>query len=89
MATLGIAYVFKGELLEAEHLAQLSITPPTRVRLDPYTQFAQDPQGREFADLTRALGRLPLPSEFPNYAELLTRFGTRARIERLGLRPPE
>jgi DNA phosphorothioation-associated putative methyltransferase len=83
MASLGIAYIFKDESLEAEHLAGLSITPPARVRLDLCTRFAQDPQGREFADLTRALGRPPLPSEYHSYSELLARFGTRARIERL------
>ena len=83
MASLGIAYVFKDESLEAEHLARLSITPPARVRVDLCTQFAQDPQGRHFVDLTRALGRPPLPSEFQSYPELLARFGTRTRIERL------
>jgi DNA phosphorothioation-associated putative methyltransferase len=83
MASLGIAYVFKDESLEAEHLARLSITPPGRVRIDLSAQFARDAQGERLVDLTRALGRPPLPSEFPGYPELLTRFGTRGRIERL------
>jgi DNA phosphorothioation-associated putative methyltransferase len=85
MASLGIAYVFKDESFEAEHLARLSITPPRRAHVDLFTQFAQDPQGREFVDLTQELGRPPLPSEFDRYSELLARFGSRARIERLVL----
>src|SRR5205085_1090359 len=44
MASLGIAYVFKDQALEAEHLARLSITPPRRARIDLFAKFAQDPQ---------------------------------------------
>jgi DNA phosphorothioation-associated putative methyltransferase len=54
-----------------------------RRRLDLSAQFAHDPQGERFVELTRAMGRPPLPSEFSSYPKLLARFGARGRIERL------
>jgi DNA phosphorothioation-associated putative methyltransferase len=91
MAGLGIAYVFKDEAAETTHLAQLSITPVKRERVDLFARFAADAEGQALLEATRALGRLPLPSEFDDYPELQLRFGSRARIERLvtGLLSPE
>jgi DNA phosphorothioation-associated putative methyltransferase len=83
MASLGIAYVFKDEAVEATYLAELSITPPKRERADLLSGFAGDPDGQELAEVTRKLGRPPLPSEFDRYPELLLRFGSRSRIDRL------
>lgn len=85
MASLGIAYVFKDESVESEHLAQLSITPLKRERADLFSQFAADPDGQELVVTTRKLGRSPLPSEFDRYPALLVRFGSRSRIDRLVL----
>jgi DNA phosphorothioation-associated putative methyltransferase len=91
MAGLGIAYVFKDETAETAHLAQLSITPVKRERVDLFARFAADAEGQALLEATRALGRLPLPSEFDDYPALQLRFGPRARIERLvtGLLSPE
>jgi DNA phosphorothioation-associated putative methyltransferase len=91
MASLGIAYVFKDEAVEATYLARLSITPPKRERADLFSQFAGDPAAQELAEVTRKLGRPPLPSEFDRYPALLLRFGSRSRIDRLvmGLLNPQ
>jgi DNA phosphorothioation-associated putative methyltransferase len=83
MAGLGIAYVFKDEIAETAHLAQLSITPAKRERADMFAQFAADADGQALMEVTRTLGRLPLPSEFNDYPALHLRFGSPARIERL------
>jgi DNA phosphorothioation-associated putative methyltransferase len=91
MAGLGIAYLFKDEAAESAHLAQLTITPPKRERVDLFSQFAGHPNGQELAEITRKLGRPPLPSEFDHYPALLARFGSRSRIDRLvmGLLNPQ
>ena len=83
MAGLGIAYVFKDESAESEHLARLTITPAKRERSDLFARFSDDPQGQELLQVTRALGRVPLASEFDRYPDLLSRFGSLLRIERL------
>ena len=85
MASLGIAYIFKDEAVESAHLAQLSITPLKRERADLFSQFAADTDGQELVEITRRLGRPPLPSEFDHYPALLLRFGSRSRIDRLVL----
>jgi DNA phosphorothioation-associated putative methyltransferase len=89
MASLGIAYVFKDEVVESAHLAQISIAPDRRP--DFYREFSNDTDGQSFLEATRTLGRLPLPSEFERYPDLLLRFGSRSRIERLvsGLLNPQ
>ncbi len=91
MAGLGIAYVFKDEAAESAHLAQLSISPVKRERVAVFAQFAADPEGQALLEVTRTLGRLPLPSEFEHYPALQLRFGCRTRIERLvaGLLNPQ
>jgi len=91
MAGLGIAYVFRDETAESEHLAQLSITPAKRERADLFSRFSADLDAQKLLEVTRTLGRLPLPSEFDRYAELQLRFGSSSRIERLvsGLLNPQ
>ena len=91
MASLGIAYVFKDEAVEASYLAQLSIAPAKHERADLFAQFAGDPDGQVLVEITQKLGRPPLPSEFDLYPALLTRFGSRSRIDRLvmGLLTPQ
>lgn len=81
MASLGIAYVFKDEAVESAHIAQLSIAPTKRI--DLYAQFSNSADGQSLLQVTRILGRLPLPSEFERYPELQLQFGSRSRIERL------
>src|ERR1035438_5771234 len=85
MASLGIAYVFRDDAVESAHLARLTITPAKRERVNLFSQFAADPDGTELAEMTRRLGRPPLPSEFDRYPALLLRFGSRSRIDRLVL----
>jgi DNA phosphorothioation-associated putative methyltransferase len=85
MASLGIAYVFKDEAVESAHIAQLSISPRKRERLDLFSQFSADADGQELIQTARSLGRPPLPSEFDRYPTLLLRFGSRSRIDRLVL----
>lgn len=82
MAGLGVAYVFKDDAVESAHLAQLSIIPPRQKR-EFLEQFSEDPDGQKLLEVTRTLGRLPLPSEFEGYPNLQLRFGSRSRIEKL------
>jgi DNA phosphorothioation-associated putative methyltransferase len=91
MASLGVAYVFKDEAVESAHIAQLSITPLKRERIDLFSQFSADADSKELLEITRKLGRPPLPSEFDRYPALLLRFGSRSRIDRLvlGLLKPQ
>jgi DNA phosphorothioation-associated putative methyltransferase len=91
MASLGIAYVFKDEAVESAHLARLSITPARVERVDAFAEFAGDAETQKLLQATRELGRFPLPTEFDGYQELLLRFGSRTRIERLvcGLLNPQ
>ena len=73
-----------------------SRTRPTRPRIwhssrlprlsmsgvDLFARFAADGEAQALLEATRALARLPLPSEFDHYPEFwLLRFGPRARIE--------
>lgn len=90
MAGLGIAYVFKDDAVESAHLAHLSIIPPRQKR-EFLAQFSEDPDGQRLLEVTRTLGRLPLPSEFEHFPNLLLRFGSRSRIEKLvsGVLRPE
>lgn len=83
MAGLGVAYVFKDEAAESEHLARQTITPAKQERADLFARFSADPQGQELLQVTRALGRVPILSEFDRYPDLLSRFGSLSRIERL------
>jgi DNA phosphorothioation-associated putative methyltransferase len=84
MAGFGIAYVFREESLESAYLGRLSTTSVLqRERLDLFSQFSKDPNGEAFLNLSRELGRPALPSEFEAYPELLRRFGSPKRIERL------
>lgn len=86
MAGLGIAYVFKEESLESAYLSRLSRTNVLqRERLDLFSQFSRDTNGEAFLRQSRQLGRVALPSEFQAYPELLRRFGSPKRIERLAL----
>ena len=85
MAGLGIAYVFKEESVESSFLGRISATPVHRERIDLFSQFAKDTHGEAFLTLARKLGRLALPSEFDAYPELVRRFGSLRRIERLTL----
>jgi DNA phosphorothioation-associated putative methyltransferase len=85
MASLGIAYVFKDEVVESAHLAHLSITPAKRERADLFSQFADDLDAQKLAEITRKIGRPPLPSEFDRYPALLLRYGSYSRIDRLVL----
>jgi DNA phosphorothioation-associated putative methyltransferase len=91
MAGLGVAYVFKDESAESAHLAQLSITRTKSERTNLFAQFAVDVDGQALVEVTRALGRFPLPSEFQRYPALKLRFGSLTRIERLvtGLLNPQ
>jgi DNA phosphorothioation-associated putative methyltransferase len=82
IAGLGVAYIFKTEEAEGSYLARQAIRP-RRERVDIAGMFAADGLAVELLDRTRALGRLPLQSEFPHYDELQERFGPLGRIERL------
>jgi DNA phosphorothioation-associated putative methyltransferase len=91
MASLGIAYIFKDEAAESACLVRLSIAPAKRERVDLLARFSADPEAQKLLGTTRALGRLPLPSEFGHYDGLLLRFGSRERLAQLvsGLLNPE
>lgn len=86
MAALGIAYVFKDEELESAYLASLVHARGESSTLQAVQEFSQDPVAQNYITMTAALGRPPIPSEFPEYPSLLDRFGSPARIERLAHR---
>jgi len=83
MAALGIAYVFKDEELESAYLASLVHRRFDSSTLQAVQEFSEDPVAQSYIGLTASLGRPPIPSEFPDYPQLLDRFGSPARIERL------
>ena len=83
MVALGIAYVFKDDLLESSYLASVAdrrIETSSTVATD---QFSKDPVAQEYLQRMDELGRAPLPDEFTKYAELSECFGSHSRIERL------
>ena len=83
MAALGIAYLFKDEELESDYLASLVHSRIDNSTLQAVQEFSEDPVAQSYISLTVTLGRPPIPSEFPDYPQLLDRFGSPARIERL------
>jgi DNA phosphorothioation-associated putative methyltransferase len=85
MASLGIAYIFKDSAAEAEYLAELSLYRPASFREAVRAAFAKDRIAKRYLTLTRSLGRPPLPTEFPSFPQLLDRFGSTQRIERIAL----
>src|SRR5207253_1519094 len=80
---LGIAYVFKDEILESSYLMSLAYKSVETSRSYAIEQFSHDPTAKRFVELAAALGRAPVAPEFDAYAELLERFGSPVRIERL------
>jgi DNA phosphorothioation-associated putative methyltransferase len=85
MASLGIAYIFKDSMVEAEYLAELSLYRPVSFREAVRAAFAKDRIAKRYLTLTRSLGRPALPTEFPSFPVLLDRFGSTQRIERIAL----
>jgi len=83
MAALGIAYLFKDEVLESSYLVSLAHKSVEASRAYAIEQFSRDATAKKFVDLAVSLGRPPVATEFEAYAELLERFGSPARIERL------
>ena len=83
MVALGIAYIFKDEGLESSYLVSLShkrVEASSRYAIE---QFSRDATAQKYVHLAEELGRPPVADEFDNYAELLERFGSPTRIERL------
>jgi DNA phosphorothioation-associated putative methyltransferase len=83
MAALGVAYIFKDEGLESSYLASLADKRVEASRTFAIEQFSRDAMAQGYMELAGALGRPPMPEEFEGYAELLERFGSPARIERI------
>ena len=86
MAGLGMAYVFKDSELESSYLVSLSSKRHDASQLSVIKEFQQDPMAHKYLELSLALGRPGLPSEFEGYTELTKRFGSQVRIERLARR---
>lgn len=86
MAGLGIAYVFKDEELETAHIASLLQRQVGSSASHALQEFSEDPTAQRYISLMSTLGRPPVPTEFADYALLLDRFGSPARIERLAHR---
>lgn len=85
VAGLGIVYVFPDSGAESQFLASQAFARRLAYRTELIQEFARDPAGKKFVELANKLGRVPLPSEFRNYARLIDRFGSPHRIERLAL----
>lgn len=85
-ASLGIAFVFKDERIEAQYIAQRAFTRRLEYRPDLIADFARNRGARRLIRLANKLGRVPIAEEFSGWAELLELFGSPQRIERLLLR---
>jgi DNA phosphorothioation-associated putative methyltransferase len=83
MAGLGVAYVFRDELVESSYLVSLAQKRVETSREQVIDHFAQDAAARKYIELTAALGRAPIATEFDGYPDLQERFGSLGRIERL------
>jgi DNA phosphorothioation-associated putative methyltransferase len=83
MAGLGVAYVFRDELVESSYLVSLAQKRVETSREQVIEHFAQDAVARKYIELTSALGRAPIATEFDGYPDLQERFGSLGRIERL------
>jgi DNA phosphorothioation-associated putative methyltransferase len=86
VASLGIVYVFKRDEDESGYLATRAFERRLEYRTDLIEEFSNDKTARKFVSLATRLGRMPLASEFRNYAVLLEKFGSANRVERLTLR---
>lgn len=83
MAGLGIAYVFRDELLESFYLESLSRRRFEASRTSAIEEFSQNAIARQYLKLAVALGRPPVAKEFGRYPKLLERFGSPERVEKL------
>ena len=83
MAGLGVAYVFKDQTLESSYLFSLAHKQTHASRTYAIEQFVHDSTARQYLELGSVLGRPPLADEFEPYPELVERFGSPVRIERI------
>lgn len=83
MAALGIAYIFNDSAYESSYLTALASKQVETSRTCAVDQFTNDQLAQQYTKLISELGRLPVPREFDQYADLLERFGSPTRIERL------
>jgi DNA phosphorothioation-associated putative methyltransferase len=82
-AALGVGYVFASEAAEQRYVAGKVFTRRLEYRADLIAEFEADATAHKYVDLANALGRIPMPVEFPEYERLLSAFGSVQRIERL------
>ena len=85
MATLGTAYVFKEAAAESEYLANAALRRPRSYPQSSLEEFQASLVGARYLEITKLLGRAPLPAEFPDYEELMAEFGSENRIKRIAL----
>jgi DNA phosphorothioation-associated putative methyltransferase len=83
MASLGVAYVFKDLQAESDYLARLSLFRPVSLRETVRTEFSRDRTAQRYLAMTKALGRVPLLTEFKALPRLVDRYGSLQRIERI------
>ena len=83
MAGLGVAYVFRDELVESSYLVSLAQKRVETSREQAIEQFTQDAAAKRYIELSAALGRAPIAAEFSGYPDLQERFGSLGRIDRL------
>ena len=80
---LGMVVVFKDEGAEARFSAEKAFRRVASYQRQAVAEFEAHPLGRKFIGMMASLGRAPLGAEFSEYGELLDRFGSRNRIERI------
>jgi DNA phosphorothioation-associated putative methyltransferase len=83
MASLGVAYVFKDLQAESDYLARLSLFRAVSFRETVRTEFSKDRTAQRYLAMTKALGRVPLLTEFKALPRLMERYGSLQRIERI------
>lgn len=83
LATLGVAYVFKDPEWEARFLGTRAFTRRLEYRTDLIASFGESDTARRLVALANTLGRLPTQQEFEGWPDLLARFGSLQRVQRL------
>ena len=82
-AALGVGYVFRSESAEQQYVASKAFTRRLEYRTDLIASFEKDRVAKKYVRLANELGRIPRPEEFAEFRQLVGKFGSEPRVERL------
>lgn len=81
-ANIGVVYVFKDDALFTEYLARRAYGATGAIQLDLVEEFGKDNVAKQYVKKAEALGRFPLPSEFPKFDALIDFYGSVDRVQK-------